>query len=107
MASPKAATVCGGADYLLPDPHDDRLRAIATIMRYRPATPVPCPSRPACRRWRSNPQPTVRAHTGMSFPPWRAQLRLQAALIALTAGGITGVVNNAGTTYRYAPQPGP
>jgi AraC-like DNA-binding protein len=82
-----------GAAYLLPDPHDDRLRTIADILREKPGDPrtlaqlghiVGASERTLSRLFR--------AHTGMSFPQWRAQLRLQAALIALTAGTPVGDV---------------
>jgi AraC-like DNA-binding protein len=82
-----------GAAYLLPDPHDDRLRAIVDILREKPGDPrtlaqlghaVGASERTLSRLFR--------AHTGMSFPQWRAQLRLQAALIALTAGTPVGDV---------------
>ena len=73
--------------YLLPEPRDDRLRAIADILRRQPGDPrtlaefghiVGASERTLSRLFR--------AHTGMSFPQWRAQLRLHAALVDLTAG---------------------
>jgi AraC-like DNA-binding protein len=80
-----------GTSYLLPDPGDDRLRAISDILRHQPGDPrtlaqlghvVGASERTLSRLFR--------AHTGMSFPQWRAQLRLQAALIDLAVGAPVG-----------------
>jgi AraC-like DNA-binding protein len=82
-----------GAPNLLPEPDDDRLRAIAGILRDEPGDPrtlaefgraVGASERTLSRLYR--------AETGMSFPQWRAQLRLQAALIDLAAGATVGAV---------------
>jgi AraC-like DNA-binding protein len=79
--------------YLLPEPDDDRLAVIADIPRDCPGDPrslaqlghlVGASERTLSRLFR--------AHTGMSFPQWRAQLRLHAALIDLTAGTPVGDV---------------
>lgn len=81
------------AAYLLPDPHDRRLRTIADILRDYPGDPrtlaqfgrlVGASERTLSRLFR--------ADTGMSFPQWRAQLRLHTALIALTSEGAVGDV---------------
>jgi AraC-like DNA-binding protein len=82
-----------GESYLLPEPGDDRLRAIAAILRSDPGDPrtltqlgqvVGASERTLSRLFQAN--------TGMSFPQWRAQLRLQAALIDLAAGTPVGAV---------------
>lgn len=79
------------ASYLLPEPADDRLRAIARMLRADPgdsrtltqfALAVGASERTLSRLFRSD--------TGMSFPQWRSQLRLQAALIDLAAGTPVG-----------------
>jgi AraC-like DNA-binding protein len=79
--------------YLLPEPGDDRLLAIAEILRADPADSrtldqlgqvVGASERTLSR--------IFRADTAMSFPQWRAQLRLQAALIDLAAGMPVGAV---------------
>jgi AraC-like DNA-binding protein len=81
------------ASYLLPEPGDDRLQAIARILRADPgdsrtltefAQAVGSSERTLSRLFRSD--------TGMSFPQWRSQLRLQAALIDLAAGTPVGTV---------------
>lgn len=83
--------------HLLPEPADDRLRAVAGILRADPADPrtlaelgraVGSSDRTLSRLFR--------ADTGMSFPQWRAQLRLQAALIDLSTGTPVGAV-----AHRY------
>ena len=79
--------------YLLPEPGDDRLRAIADLLRAEPGDSrtlaqlgqaVGASERTLSRLFQ--------AGTGMSFPQWRAQLRLQAALIELAAGTPVGTV---------------
>lgn len=79
--------------YLLPEPGDDRLRAVAEMLRADPGDPrtlaqfgqvVGSSERTLSRLFRAN--------AGMSFPQWRAELRLQAALIDLAAGSPVGVV---------------
>ena len=84
------------AAHLLPQPHDDRLTAIAAALRREPGDArtlaefgraVGASERTLSRLFR--------ADTGMSFPQWRAQLRLQAALIDLT-----GSIPVADTAYR-------
>lgn len=81
------------ASYLLPEPSDDRLQAIAAILRDDPGDPrtlaqlgqvAGASERTLSRLFRTN--------TGMSFPQWRAQLRLHAALIDLAAQLPVGVV---------------
>jgi AraC-like DNA-binding protein len=82
-----------GPSYLLPEPGEARLAAIAGLLRREPADPrtlaqlgrvVGASERTLSRLFR--------LHTGMSFPQWRAQLRLQAALIDLAAGRPVGEV---------------
>jgi AraC-like DNA-binding protein len=79
------------ASYLLPEPDDDRLAAIADMLRRQPGDTrtlgqlghlVGASERTLSRLFR--------ARTGMSFPQWRAQLRLHSALIELTAGASVG-----------------
>jgi len=79
--------------YLLPEPGDSRLRAIARLLRADPgdsrtladfAKAAGSSERTLSRLFRSN--------TGMSFPQWRSQLRLQVALIDLAAGTPVGTV---------------
>jgi len=76
-----------GAACYLPDPADDRLRAIGAMLRRDPGDPrtlaelgqaVGASERTLSRLYR--------AGTGMSFPQWRAQLRLHAGLVALASG---------------------
>jgi AraC-like DNA-binding protein len=84
----------------LPAPADDRLRAIAALLQADPADPrslgrlgaaVGASERTLSRLFR--------AETGMSFPQWRAQLRLQHSLTLLAAGGsVTAVAGACG--YR-------
>jgi AraC-like DNA-binding protein len=75
------------ASYLLPEPGDDRLQVIAGLLRADPGDPrtlaefgtfVGASERTLSRLFH--------ADTGMSFPQWRTQLRLHAALIDLAAG---------------------
>jgi AraC-like DNA-binding protein len=79
--------------FLLPVPADPRLRAIVGILRDDPADPrtlaelgraVGSSERTLSRLYQ--------AGTGMSFRQWRAQLRLQAALIDLAAGDSVAAV---------------
>ncbi len=73
--------------FSLPAPQDDRLRAVAAILAADPADErslaefgrvVGAAERTLSRLFR--------AELGMSFPQWRAQLRLQRALMLLAAG---------------------
>jgi AraC-like DNA-binding protein len=72
----------------LPEPADDRLRAIGALLRADPAdgrtlaelgTAVGASERTLSRLFRDQ--------TGMTFPLWRNQLRLHHALVALSSGG--------------------
>lgn len=86
--------------FALPQPADDRLRAIAALLTDNPADErglaelgraVGASDRTLSRLFR--------AQTGMSFPQWRAQLRLQHALELLATGAaVTAVAAASG--YR-------
>jgi AraC-like DNA-binding protein len=82
-----------GAPCHLPEPADDRLRAIASILLGHPGDTrtlaqfgqtVGASERTLSRQFR--------AETGMSFPQWRAQLRMHAALIDLASGAAVAAV---------------
>ena len=84
----------------LPAPADPRLRDVATILAEDPADPrtlaelgraVGASERTLSRLFRRD--------TGMTFPQWRAQLRLQHATIVLAAGS---TVTGAATASGYA-----
>ncbi|WP_326568116.1 helix-turn-helix transcriptional regulator [Amycolatopsis rhabdoformis] len=71
----------------LPEPQDDRLRAIARLLTEKPADStsmaalgkaVGAGSRTLTR--------LIRAELGMTFPEWRTQLRIQHALVLLAEG---------------------
>ena len=75
------------AAHLLPQPRDDRLAAIAAALRREPGdTRTLAEFGRAVGASERTLSRLFRAGTGMSFPQWRAQLRLQAALIDLAAG---------------------
>jgi AraC-like DNA-binding protein len=86
------------AAYHLVEPDDDRLRAIAQTLLADPGNPstlaqlgrdIGSSERTLSRLFRSN--------THMSFPQWRAQLRLQAALVDLASGmSVTDVSHRCG-----------
>jgi AraC-like DNA-binding protein len=87
LAPPASRSPLTAAPCHLPEPSDDRLRAIAGILADQPGDPrtlaqlgqaVGASERTLSRRFR--------AETQMSFPQWRAQLRLHAALVDLAAG---------------------
>jgi transcriptional regulator GlxA family with amidase domain len=71
----------------LPALADDRLRAIAALLRANPAEPRTLaelgPMVGASERTLSR---LFRQEAGMSFPQWRTQLRLQHALVLLAEG---------------------
>lgn len=71
----------------LPAPHDERLVDVATILEADPADP---PSLPQLGRAVGASSRTLsrlfRRQTGITFPQWRAQLRLHHALKLLAAG---------------------
>jgi AraC-like DNA-binding protein len=82
----------------LPEPSDDRLLAIAGMLLRDPGDARTLAelgqAAGASERTLSR---LFRAETGMSFPQWRAQLRLHAALIALTEGAtVTAVAHRCG-----------
>jgi len=84
--------------FSLPQPADDRLRAIAAVLADNPADErglaalgraVGASDRTLSRLFRTQ--------TGMSFPQWRAQLRLQHALELLATGTtVTAVATQSG-----------
>ncbi|GAA2059704.1 helix-turn-helix transcriptional regulator [Catenulispora yoronensis] len=82
----------------LPWPTDDRVRTVARILADDPADPRTLAElgRVAGAGERTLSR-LFRAETGMTFPQWRAQVRLQHAL-ALLAGGesVTGVATACG-----------
>ncbi len=88
----------------LPSPHDDRLRAIEALLRADPAdqrtlaalgTAVGASERTLSRLFR--------AETTMTFPQWRAQLRLHHALSLLAAGTpVTSVATACGYSSSSA-----
>ncbi|MCA1224025.1 AraC family transcriptional regulator [Streptomyces sp. 8L] len=72
---------------LLPEPHDDRLRAVTRILREQPADPSTLAQ--LGRRVGASERTLTRlfqAETGMGFRQWRAQLRVHHALVSLAAG---------------------
>jgi len=79
--------------YLLPEPADDRLQKIAQVLHDDPGDPRTLAE---LARQAGSSERTLsrlfRSDTGMSFPQWRAQLRVQAALIDLAAGTPVGTV---------------
>jgi transcriptional regulator GlxA family with amidase domain len=85
--SPGAAFRRAQRSAVFGEPRDDRLRAITGILRADPGDPRTLAQ---LGRVAGSSERTLsrlfRAQTGMSFPQWRAQFRLQAALIELTAG---------------------
>ncbi len=72
----------------LPAPADDRLRAVAALLRADPADPRPLAALGAAvgagERTLSR---LFRAETGMSFPQWRTQVRLHHSLVLLADRG--------------------
>ena len=84
----------------LPAPADPRLRDVAAMLTEHPADPrtlaqfghaVGASERTLSRLFRRD--------TGMTFPQWRAQLRLQHAMLLLAAGG---TVTSAAAASGYA-----
>lgn len=73
--------------HYLPTPADPRLRDVATVLADDPADPRTLPELGravgASERTLSR---LFRRDTGMTFPQWRAQLRLQHSMILLAAG---------------------
>ncbi|MFF1920088.1 AraC family transcriptional regulator [Streptomyces sp. NPDC058221] len=78
----------------LPEPHDDRLRAVVALVEEGMASPLTLSALGhqvgASERTLSR---LFRQETGMSFPQWRTQLRVHHALLLL-AGGVS-VINTA------------
>jgi AraC-like DNA-binding protein len=71
----------------LPQPVDDRLRTVAGILLDDPADPRTTAELGACAGASERTLSRLfRAETGMTFPQWRARLRLQHALALLAAG---------------------
>ena len=71
----------------LPQPADDRLRTVAGILLENPADPRTAAELGACAGASERTFSRLfRAETGMTFPQWRARLRLQHALALLAAG---------------------
>ena len=81
--------LCGAAELPLdlPQPADDRLRTVARILLEDPADPRTAAELGACAGASERTLSRLfRAETGMTFPQWRARLRLQHALALLAAG---------------------
>ena len=71
----------------LPQPADDRLRTVADILLENPADPRTAAQFGACAGASERTLSRLfRTETGMTFPQWRARLRLQHALALLAAG---------------------
>lgn len=71
----------------LPQPTDDRLRTVANLLLEDPADPRTAAELGACAGASERTLSRLfRAETGMTFPQWRARLRLQHALALLAAG---------------------
>lgn len=78
---------CPAEPLHLPEPADDRLRAISAVLH---ASPGDSRTLAELGRTVGAGERTLtrlfRRHTGMSFPQWRTQLRLHHALILITQG---------------------
>jgi AraC-like DNA-binding protein len=86
----------------LPEPADDRLRAIAAALLADPGdTRTLAQLGQAVGASERTLSRLFRAETGMSFPQWRAQFRLHAALVGL-AGGATVAAVAHGCGYATA-----
>jgi AraC-like DNA-binding protein len=81
--------LCGAEELPLdlPQPVDDRLRTVARILLEDPADARTAAELGACAGASERTLSRLfRAETGMTFPQWRARLRLQHALALLAAG---------------------
>jgi AraC-like DNA-binding protein len=81
--------LCGAEELPLdlPQPVDDRLRTVTRILLEDPADPRTAAELGACAGASERTLSRLfRAETGMTFPQWRARLRLQHALALLAAG---------------------
>jgi AraC-like DNA-binding protein len=81
--------LCGAEELPLdlPQPVDDRQRAVAAILLDDPADPRTAAELGACAGASERTLSRLfRAETGMTFPQWRARLRLQHALALLATG---------------------
>ena len=90
--------------HYLPAPADPRLRDVAAILANDPADGRTLAElgRAAGASERTLSR-LFRRDTGMTFPQWRAQLRLQHAIILLAAGGtVTGAATASGYTNASA-----
>jgi AraC-like DNA-binding protein len=78
---------CPAEPLHLPEPGDDRLRAISSILHATPGDPRTLAElgREAGAGERTLSR-LFRRETGMTFPQWRTQLRLHHALVRLTRG---------------------
>jgi AraC-like DNA-binding protein len=78
---------CPAEPLHLPEPGDDRLRAISSILHAAPGDPRTLAElgREAGAGERTLSR-LFRRETGMTFPQWRTQLRLHHALVRLTRG---------------------
>ena len=82
----------------LPEPTDDRLCTVARILQADPADPRTAAELGACAGASERTLSRLfRAETGMTFPQWRARLRLQHALALLATGdSVTAVAGACG-----------
>ena len=82
----------------LPQPADDRLRAVASLLLENPADPRSAAELGACAGASERTLSRLfRSETGLTFPQWRARLRLQHALALLAAGeSVTAVATACG-----------
>jgi AraC-like DNA-binding protein len=97
-------TVTPALRHYLPAPADPRLRDVAAILAEDPADGRTLAElgRAAGASERTLSR-LFRRDTGMTFPQWRAQLRLQHATILLAAGGtVTGAASASGYTNASA-----
>jgi AraC-like DNA-binding protein len=98
LTPPTSPSPFTAAPCRLPEPSDDRLRAIAGMLLRDPGdTRTLTELGQAVGASERTLSRLFRAETQMSFPQWRAQLRLHAALIALTEGAtVTAVAHRCG-----------